>query len=45
MGLQLNGTNYFDQQLDIDTVHHTFGMAGHRTNITARSAGDGRSAE
>ena len=44
MGLQLNGTAYFDQTFDIDTVNHDFGMSGHRTHITARSAGQGRSA-
>jgi hypothetical protein len=42
MGLQLVGTA-FDQQLDIDTVHHDFGMSGHRTHITARAASAGRS--
>lgn len=36
MGLQVNGTD-FDQTLDIDTVHHEFGMSGHITHITARS--------
>jgi hypothetical protein len=44
MGLQLSGTNYFDQTYDIDTVHHNFGMSGHRTHIVARSAKQGRSA-
>jgi hypothetical protein len=44
MSLQLNGTDYFDQTFDIDTVHHDFGMSGHRTHITARSAKQGRSA-
>jgi hypothetical protein len=44
MGLQLSGTHFFDQTYDIDTVHHDFGMPGHRTHITARSAKDGRSA-
>ena len=44
MGLQLSGTDYFDQTFDIDTVHHEFGMSGHRTSITARSAKQGRSA-
>lgn len=43
MGLQLNGTD-FDQTFDIDTVHHEFGMSGHTTSITARSAKEGRSA-
>ena len=42
MSLQLNGTDYFDQQLDIDEVHHDFGMSGHRTHIAARSAKKGR---
>jgi hypothetical protein len=45
MGLSLSGTEYFDQTFDIDTVHHTLGMGGHRTSITARSAKSGRSAE
>jgi hypothetical protein len=44
MGLSLSGTNYFDQTFDIDTVHHDFGMSGHLTHITARSAKKGRSA-
>jgi hypothetical protein len=44
MGLQLSGTNYFDQVYDIDTVHHEFGMSGHRTSITARNAKGGRQA-
>jgi hypothetical protein len=43
MGLQLNGTD-FDQTFDIDSVHHEFGMSGHRTSITARAAKQGRSA-
>lgn len=41
MKLQLNGTD-FDQSLDIDTVQHDFGMSGHTTHITAKSAGAGR---
>jgi len=44
MGLQLSGSNFFDQVFDIDTVTHDFGMGGHLTHITARSAGQGRSA-
>jgi hypothetical protein len=44
MGLQLTGTDFFDQIYDIDTVHHEFGMSGHTTSITARSAKQGRSA-
>jgi hypothetical protein len=44
MGLQISGTHFFDQVYDIDTVHHDFGMPGHRTHITARSAKSGRSA-
>jgi hypothetical protein len=44
MGLELTGTDNFDQTFDIDTVHHDFGMSGHRTHITARSAKSGRSA-
>jgi hypothetical protein len=37
MGLQLNGTGYWDQMYDIDTVEHDIGMTGHRTHITARA--------
>jgi hypothetical protein len=44
MGLSLTGTDYFDQTFDIDAVQHDFGMPGHTTNITARSAKTGRSA-
>ncbi|WP_342711445.1 hypothetical protein AAFG13_06125 [Bradyrhizobium sp. B124] len=44
MGLSLKGTEYFDQSFDIDTVVHDFGMSGHTTHITARSAKEGRSA-
>jgi hypothetical protein len=44
MGLQLSGTQFFDQVYDIDTVHHDFGMPGHLTHITARSAKTGRQA-
>jgi phage protein D len=43
MGLQLSGTNFFDQTFDIDSVHHDFGMPGHLTHIVARSAMQGRS--
>lgn len=43
MGLSVSGTD-FDQTFDIDGVQHDFGMSGHRTNITARSAGEGREA-
>jgi len=43
MDLQINGTGYFDQSYQMDSVHHEFGMSGHKTNITARSAGAGRS--
>jgi prophage tail gpP-like protein len=43
MALVLKGTDYFDQSFEIDTVHHEFGMRGHTTNITARSAKQGRS--
>lgn len=42
MGLQLTGTEYYDGTYDIDTVHHTFGMSGHRTHITSRGPGEGR---
>ena len=45
MGLTLNWTNYFDQTFDIDTVQHDFGMPGHLTHITARSAKTGRSSD
>lgn len=44
MGLQLSGTGYFDQVYEMDCVTHEIGMSGHRTNITARSAKEGRSA-
>lgn len=44
MGLQLTGTGIFDQMYEMDTVHHEFGMSGHRTSITARSGKGGRSA-
>ena len=44
MGLTLTGTGEFDQTFDIDTVHHNFGMRGHLTHITARSAKKGRTA-
>lgn len=44
MGLSLTGTQFFDQTFDIDTVHHEFGMRGHTTHITARSAKKGRTA-
>ena len=44
MGLQLRGTD-FDQLFEIDSVHHEFGMSGHRTSITARAAKEGREAE
>jgi hypothetical protein len=42
MALQLNGTGYFDQQYEMDAVHHEVGMSGHRTSITARAAKSGR---
>jgi hypothetical protein len=42
MGLSLTGTHYFDQTYDVDTVHHEFGMRGHTTHITARSAAERR---
>jgi hypothetical protein len=44
MSLQLNGTGYWDQTYEMDTVHHEFGMSGHRTSITARAGKGGRSA-
>jgi hypothetical protein len=44
MSLVLNGTGFFDQEYEMDTVHHTLGMSGHRTSITARAGKGGRSA-
>lgn len=44
MGLVLTGTGYWDQEYEIDCVHHEVGMSGHRTNITARAPKGGRSA-
>jgi len=44
MGLSLSGTEFFDQTFDIDAVHHEFGMSGYRTSISARAAGQGRTA-
>ncbi len=44
MGLQLNGTGFWDQTYEMDTVHHEFGMSGHLTSITARAGKGGRSA-
>lgn len=44
MGLILNGTSFWDQQYEIDTVHHQIGMSGHKTNITARAPKGNRSA-
>jgi hypothetical protein len=44
MGLSLTGTKHFDQSFEMDTVHHEFGMRGHTTQITARSATKGRTA-
>lgn len=44
MGLQVSGTGFWDQVYAMDSVHHEFGMSGHRTSITARSAKSGRSA-
>jgi hypothetical protein len=43
MNLQLNGTGYWDQTYEMDTVHHEFGMSGHLTSITARDRKGGRS--
>lgn len=43
MGLQLNGTDHYDGVYDLDTVRHDFGMSGHRTHMTARGPGEGRS--
>lgn len=43
MGLQLSGTD-FDGTYDIDTVHHDFGMSGHRTHMNARGPKSGRTA-
>lgn len=44
MGLQLNGTQYFDQTYDLDEVHHDFGMGGHLTHLVARAPKSGRTA-
>lgn len=44
MGLQLNGTGYWDQQYEMDCVTHEIGMSGHRTTITARASLGNRSA-
>lgn len=44
MGLQLNGTTYYDQVYELETVTHVVGMPGHTTHLTARSAKQGRSA-
>jgi hypothetical protein len=44
MELTLSGTDYFDQSFEMDTVQHDFGMSGHLTHITARSAKEGREA-
>lgn len=44
MGLQLNGTRFFDQLFELDDVHHQLGMSGHTTSLTARSSKSGRSA-
>ena len=44
MSLSLSGTDFFDQSFEIDTVQHDFGMSGHLTHITARSAKTGRTA-
>lgn len=43
MKLQLQGSD-FDQSLDMDTVHHNFGMSGHLTHINAKSDKSGRAA-
>ena len=37
MGLHLSGTGYWDQVYEMDTVSHSFGMAGHVVRIVARS--------
>jgi hypothetical protein len=44
MGLQVNGTTFFDQVYEIDGIHHDFGMTGHTMSITARSPKEGRQA-
>ena len=44
MGLVLSGTGFFDQAYEMDVVHHTLGMSGHRMSITAKAAKSGRSA-
>lgn len=42
MGLQLNGTGYFDQAYTMDHIHHEFGIGGHTMTITARAGLGGR---
>jgi hypothetical protein len=44
MGLQLSGTQYFDQQYQIDEITHNFGMAGFTTQIRATAVGPGQEA-
>lgn len=44
MSCSVNGTRYFDQTFEIDTVTHDIGMSGHRTHITSRAPKKGRSA-
>ena len=36
MGLQLNGTGYFDMMYQMDTIKHSFGMRGYRMSISAK---------
>lgn len=43
MGLQLNGTGYWDQNYEMDAISHEIGMSGHRTRIVARSRKTGSS--
>jgi hypothetical protein len=44
MDLVLSGTGFFDQAYQMDSIHHEFGMGGHRMTITAKSAKSGRQA-
>lgn len=44
MALVVSGTGYFDQSYEMDVVHHTLGMSGHRMTITAKAAKAGRKA-
>lgn len=45
MALELTGTEFFDQQYQIDEIKHIFGMTGYTMNIRAATAGEGRSSD